>query len=75
MSIGTLVLKAGLDKLFNYPAMQESLEVVIALSSLGDLSKPEKDKQIKIYHCNDFSDDRLWLAVPRNRAVKPSLRS
>ena len=36
--IGALVLEAGLDKFFNYPAMWELLEVVIALSSLGDPS-------------------------------------
>ena len=64
--IGALVLEAGLDKLFSGPAMWESLEVVMALSSLGDPSKNERDKQIKTYHCNDFGYERLWLAVPCN---------
>ena len=75
MGIGTLVLEAGLDKFFHYPAMWESLEVVIAHLSLEDPSEPEKDKQIRAYHCNDFSNDQLWLAVPHSGEVKPSLGS
>ena len=70
--IGALVLEAGLDKCFNCPAVWESLEVVMALSSLGDPSKNEKDQQIRTYHCNDFGNDQLWLAVPCNGGVEPS---
>jgi hypothetical protein len=70
--IGMLVLEAGLDELFNCPAMQELLEVVMVLSSLGDPSKNEKDKQIRTYHHNNFGNDRLWLAVPCSGEVKPS---
>jgi hypothetical protein len=72
MGIGTLVLEAGLDKFFNCPAVWESLEVVMALSSLGDPSKNEKDKQILTYHHNDFGNSWLWLAVPCNGEIKPS---
>jgi hypothetical protein len=75
MDIGTLVLEAGLDKFFDRPAMRESLEVVMALSSLRDPSKNEKDKQISKYHRNNFGNDRLWLAVPCNREVQPSCGS
>jgi hypothetical protein len=50
-----VVLEAGLDKFFDSPAMWESLEVVMALSSLGDPSKNERDKQIRTYHCNNFA--------------------
>jgi hypothetical protein len=73
--IGALVLEAGLDKFFDRPAVRETFEVVMAFSSLGDPSKNKKDKQIGTYHCNDFGNDRLWLAVPRNGEVKPGLRS
>jgi hypothetical protein len=55
--------------------VQESLEVVMVLSSLRDLSKNDKDKQIRKYHCNDFGNDQLWLAVPCNREVQPSCGS
>jgi hypothetical protein len=72
MGIGTLVLEVGLDELFNCPAVRESLEVVMALLSLGDPSKNEKDKQIRTYHCNNFGNDQLWLAVPCSGEVKPS---
>jgi hypothetical protein len=75
MSIGALVLEAGLDKFFDGPAMWESLEVVMALSSLRDSSKNEKDKQIRTYHRNNSCNDQLWLAVPRNGAVHPSCGS
>jgi hypothetical protein len=72
MGIGVLVLQAGLDELFNCPDVWELLEVVVALSSLGDPSKNEKDKQIRTYHCNDFGNDWLWLVVPCSGEVKPS---
>jgi hypothetical protein len=75
MGIGMLVLQTGLNEFFNCPAMQEMLEVVMALSSLGDPSKNEESKQIRTYHCNDFGNNRLWLAVPHNRTVKPSYGS
>jgi hypothetical protein len=75
MGIGTLVLQTGLNKFFNRPAMRESLEVVMMLSSLGDPSKNEKSKEIRTYHCNDFGNDQLWLAVPCNGKVKPSCSS
>ena len=75
MSIGALVLEAGLDKFFDCPAVRKTFEVIMAFLSLGDPSKNEKDKQIGMYHCNDFGNDWLWLAVPRNGEVKPSLRS
>jgi hypothetical protein len=55
--------------------VRESLEVVMALSSLGDPSKNEKNKEIRTYHCNDFGNDRLWLAVPCNGKVEPSCSS
>ena len=70
-SIGTLVLEVRLDEFFNRPAVRESPKVVMALSSLGDPSKNEESKQIRTYHSNDSHNDRLWLAVPRNRTVKP----
>jgi hypothetical protein len=75
MGIGMLVLEAGLDKFFDRPAVRESLEVVMVLLSLQDPSKNEKDKQLRKYHCNDFGNDRLWLAVPYNREVQPSCGS
>jgi hypothetical protein len=55
--------------------VREPLEVVMALSSLGDLSKNEKSKEIRTYQCNDFSNDGLWLTVPCNGNVKPSCSS
>ena len=72
MGICALVLEAGLDQLFNWPAMQELLEVVMAFLSLGGPSRNEKDKQIRTYYCNDFGNDQLWLAVPHNREFEPS---
>jgi hypothetical protein len=57
MGIGMLVLQTGLNKFFNCPAMWETLEVVMALSSLGDPSKNEESKQIRMYHCNDFGNN------------------
>jgi len=73
MGIGVLVLEAGLDIFFNCPALQEMFEVVVAFSSLGDPSKNEKNKQTRTYHCNDFTNDQLWLVVPCNGEVEPSL--
>jgi len=73
--IGALVLEAGLDKFFNCPALQEMFEVVMAFLSLGDPSKNEKNKQTRTYHCNDFTNDQLWLVVPCNGEVEPSLGS
>jgi len=73
MGIGVLVLEAGLDKLFNCLALWEIFEVVIAFSSLGDPSKNQKNKQTRTYHCNYFTNDQLWLAVPCNGEVEPSL--
>ena len=70
-----LVLEAGLDKFFNCPALQETFEVVVVFSSLGDPSKNEKNKQTRTYCCNDFTNDQLWLAVPCNGEVEPSLGS
>jgi hypothetical protein len=52
--------------------MRELLEVVMMLSSLGDPSKNEKSKEIRTYHCNDFGNDQLWLAVPCNRKSGPA---
>jgi hypothetical protein len=69
------VLQTGLNKFFNRPAMRELLEVWMMLSSLGDPSKNEKSKEIRTYHCNDFGNDWLWLAVPCNGKVKPSCSS
>jgi hypothetical protein len=70
--IGMLVLEAGLDKFFNRPAVWESLEVAVVLSSLGDISKHGKGKQITTYHHNDVGNDQLWLVVLCNGEVKPS---
>jgi hypothetical protein len=75
MGIGMLVLQTGVNKFFNCPAMWETLEVVMVLSSLGDPSKNEESKQIRTYHCNDFGNNWLWLVVPCNRTVKPSYGS
>jgi hypothetical protein len=75
MSIGALVLQTGLDEFFDCPAVWESLEVVMALSSLGDPSKNERSEGIRTYHCDDFGNDRFWLAVPCNRKVQPSCSS
>jgi hypothetical protein len=67
MGIGALVLEAGLNKFFDRPTVWELLEVVMALSSLGDTFKNERNKWIRKYHCNNFGNDQLWLAVPCNR--------
>ena len=55
--------------------MWESLEVVMALSSLGETFKNERNKRIRKYHCNNLGNDRLRLAVPCNREVDPSCGS
>ena len=69
-----LVLEAGLDKFFDCPAVRETFEVVMAFSSLGDPSN-ERSKEIRTYYCDDFGNDRFWLAVPCNRKVQPSCSS
>jgi len=73
MGIGALVLEARLDKYFNFPALWEMFEVVMAFLSLGDSFRNGKNKQTRTYHCNDFTNDQLWLVVPCNGEVEPSL--
>ena len=55
--------------------MWESLEMLVAFSSLGDLGEREfmKDWQSTTYHPNDLGNKVLGLVVPFDCTVNPSL--
>ena len=73
--IGTFVLEVGLDELFNSPAMQKSLEVSMACSSLGDPCKSDRDEWERTYCCNDLDNHWLGLTGPWEGAIQPSPNS
>jgi hypothetical protein len=57
MCVSALVLETRLDEFFNCPPMRESLEILVAFSSLGDLG--ERDTHSS-YFTPYYTMDPMW---------------